>query len=188
MDADASAEQQGRRGSLEERIGHRLGEHIIGQQSPGPVKQEADDQEADDQEADDEEAGKLEHAVQTYVMEAGDSHEVTEERHENGTIDDGLAAFNHSVKVNVRDQLPTTGIRSWCIVGYKTSVLVGALASVQYRALCDFHDFWGWHQTGDSGVSLGMRESTYRQIPLQNGWSVFCSRRIFKNITESLHI
>ena len=90
-------------------------------------------------------------------MEAGDSPEVTEERQENGTIDDGLAAFNHSVKVNVRDQLPTTGIRSWCIIGYKAAVLVGALASLQYRALCDFHDFWAWRQTGDSGVFFGIQ-------------------------------
>ena len=61
LDADASAgnlghanvpaEQQGKRGSAQERIGHRLREHITGQQSPGLVKQEADDQEVEDQEA-----------------------------------------------------------------------------------------------------------------------------------------
>jgi hypothetical protein len=60
----------------------------------------------------------------------------------------GLAAFNRSIKVNVQHQLPTTGPRSWCVLGYKTTVLLSAIIAVQYRSLFDFHDFWGYEKTG----------------------------------------
>jgi hypothetical protein len=164
--AGVSAEQHGKRGSAEERIGHRLRDHITGQQSPGPVKQAADDPEADDQEVDDEE--DLPQIASSIQFPS--SEQIAAPADENGTTDDGLAAFNHCMKVSVRNQLPTTGIRSWSIVGYKTTVLLGALAMVQYRSLCDTLDSWGYQRTGaddklssflSSGIWVGISGIPY---------------------------
>jgi hypothetical protein len=81
----------------------------------------------------------------------------------------GLSAFNRSLQVNVRHQLPTTGIRSWAILGYKTSVLCAAVIRYSYGALFDYQDVWGFIKT-DSALSTFQSTGLYGLGSLGEGF------------------
>jgi hypothetical protein len=101
-------------------------------------------------------AEQIGHALHGHIMGKQSPGSVKEEAgvsldaQKGGAADGGLAAFNNSIKVNVRNQLPTTGIRSWCVIGYATAVLFGCIGGVQYRPLFDFQDQWGYVKTAAS--------------------------------------
>jgi hypothetical protein len=63
----------------------------------------------------------------------------------------GLAAFNRSVRTDVFNQLPITGVRSWNVFGYCMAVLVEG--SWQ---LFNFYDAWGFinHGVGYNAYNL----------------------------------
>jgi hypothetical protein len=72
----------------------------------------------------------------------------------------GLAAFNRSVRTDVYNQLPITGVRSWNIFGYCTAVLLDA-TWLAYS----IYDAWGFIQTGDSpGASDVVARFAYQNM------------------------
>jgi hypothetical protein len=146
VDSDAHAERSGHASSSAEKaekIGHTLREHMTGQSSPKSIGPNA------------------------VSLEEKEEGQVKEEEKVNSTTDDGLAAFNHNIKVNVRDQLPTVGIQSWCILGYQTTVLLGSLTTLMYRSLFYFFDFWGFVKTGSGESLLDRFQQSNINVPLE---------------------
>ena len=97
------------------------------------------------------------HSPVSAKQEAGDSPE----SQKGCAADGGLAAFNRSIRVNVRSQLPTTGIRSWCIFRYTTTVLFGSVATLHYRSLFDFQDSWGYVKTGNAAFDANQTPALF---------------------------
>jgi hypothetical protein len=97
------------------------------------------------------------HSPGSAKQEAGDSPE----SQKGCSADGGLAAFNHSIRVNVRSQLPTTGIRSWRIFRYTTAVLFASVASLHYQSLFDFQDDWGFVKTGNAAFDANQTPSLF---------------------------
>ena len=97
------------------------------------------------------------HSPGSAKQEAGDSPESPK----GCAADGGLAAFNHSIRVNVRSQLPTTGVRSWSIFRYTTAVLFGSVASLHYQSLFDFQDSWGYVKTGNAAFDANQTPALF---------------------------
>ena len=63
-------------------------------------------------------------------------------------VEDGIAAFNRALKKHVPKQLPLSGMRSWKLLGYKTSILVFGI-----KDITAFYDLWSW-RAADSSDTL----------------------------------
>jgi hypothetical protein len=66
-----------------------------------------------------------------------------------GVGSEGLAEFNRSVRENVEQQLPMTGVRSINLFGYSCAVVVAG-SRLAFR----YYDSWGYIKTGDPSQAV----------------------------------
>ena len=106
-------------------------------------------------------AHQVAHLMASHQLQdqKADSHGITTRQ-----LNSGLAAFNRSVRTDVYNQLPITGIRSWNIFGYCMAVLVDGT----WMAF-NFYDRWGFIKTGDAPAGSDI----VARWEYQNMWSVF---------------